>query len=85
MTFQQFCHRYRLTPNYAMQRSSRVVTPLARTASGIQSAGSASGAPLRVAADRGRYGYSDLPVESDASIIFFKRGPFNEAADAGRL
>jgi hypothetical protein len=34
-----------VTPNYAMQRSALVVTPLARTASGIQSAGSASGAP----------------------------------------
>lgn len=35
----------KLPSNYAMQRSAAVVTPLAGTASGIQSAGTASGAP----------------------------------------
>jgi len=43
-----------MTPNYAMQQSSRVVTPLARIASGTQKLRSASGAPTRAAADRGR-------------------------------
>jgi hypothetical protein len=32
-------------PNYAMQRSALVGTPLAGTASGVQIVGSASGAP----------------------------------------